>query len=184
MRAIFARKFKSGYECWPDEAEGLSELAESFPSLADAPGVRPFRPLKLARWADERLRSAKEPHEAEGRSLLARHPERFAVLHRGRLEASLLAAERAYQSAAFVLSLYPEHYAHGADEDVRRVVAGFSLLEATRLRWSTSTDPATDEPSDALRVWDRAHRSAFAAWAAEAWRPRGLIQRWTTEGER
>ena len=45
-------------------AARLADLAETFPSLRGAPGVRPFQTSTLHEWAQDERRSGKERHAA------------------------------------------------------------------------------------------------------------------------
>ena len=90
--------------------ERMSRLAESFPSLRNCPGTRPWDPVALDGWA------------ASGR-----------------------AAGSGLYAAQFVLSVW---------------FAKHSMAKAGPFNLS-----------EALRVWDLTHRSAFAAWAADPWWP-------------
>ncbi len=116
-----------------EKRERLTALAESFPSLRGAPGVRPFDAVRLSRWADEGL-----------------NPYDGAPGYIGRSDAETAARAAGAAAAGFVLSLlcHVHETPKGAPGEAH-YIAGTHDIRSALVVW-------TPGDVDAFVAWVRA----------------------------
>lgn len=145
-----------------DGRQAMSQLASLFPTLATAPGLKPWNPCQFVRWA-----------AMHGHCSGSAHAVRFLL--------------SVWNAAADWRQLLKEADASEGDplmlqtlQEVRKAAAANLTEMLQRKPTPAQVNKAVDEwlelfgpfnLADAVAVWDRKHRAAVSAWITNPFWP-------------